>query len=153
MVPGLGLGVRYLPGTGAGGVCFSLLLSSVSLPSETPVGEETGLGGQANAPHYPKERYGEALEWKTSTTMLPGGPEGSSQGEFPALGRTANAVAAALERHPGLLGAFHLELCQAPTWFSPQSGPNNNSRPGLLPQESIQDKASEGLLKQLQICE
>lgn len=65
-VPGFGLGAKYLPGTGAGGVCFSLLLSSVSLPSETPVGREAGLGGQADALDCPRELCGgEALEWET----------------------------------------------------------------------------------------
>lgn len=62
--PGPGLGARYLPGTGAGGVCFSLLPSSVSPPSETPVGGEADLGSQADACCHPKEGRSKGPEWE-----------------------------------------------------------------------------------------
>lgn len=63
--PGAWFGDRNLPETGAGGVCSSPLLSSGSLPSETPVGREADLSGQADAFYCPREGWGEAFEGET----------------------------------------------------------------------------------------
>ena len=47
-------------------VCSSLLLSSASLPSETPVSREAALGGQADPLLRPGEGLGEALQRETN---------------------------------------------------------------------------------------
>lgn len=63
-------------------------------------------------------------------------------------------VTAALETGiSAFLECFASKYAKPQTLFWPQSGPNNDSPSGLLPQESIQNGASKGLLKQLKTCE
>lgn len=88
--------------------------------------------------------------------MLPRGRESSSWGSFQ-LTRDALYpiyMTAALETGiSAFLECFASKYAKPQTLFWPQSGPNNDSPSGLLPQESIQNRASKGLLKQLKTCE
>lgn len=86
--------------------------------------------------------------------MLLRGPKSSSLGEFPAYERCFVYVTAALETGiSAFLERSTSKYTKPQTLFWPRSGPNNDSPSGLLPQESIQNRASKGLLKQLKTCE
>ena len=83
--PGSWRGARYLPETGVGGVCFSLLLSSVFLPSETPVGREADLRGQADTPLRPGEGSGGGPLVGNKLRCLPE-YQRATRGRIPSLG-------------------------------------------------------------------